>query len=306
MPVACETASDIEESFVGATLHLERIERERDTKRKEGSIYTRTGDKGVSSLFNGDRVHKSNSVFDALGDVDELNACVGLAFEHCSDLGFSDLCTKLEWCMRQLLRVGSLVATPRERSSRMKLKRTIMDASCVKQLESWIDDMSATLPTLSSFVLPIGGKACATLHVCRATSRRAERAILRLDENDTGTVPRLFMNRLSDFFFMAARVASDLEGRGDVVYNRKRQGESSETLERGRPSGGGGRRRATLWLIALAFLLLALAVHTFENPEVFQDFGASLRSFLSEVRAGMSTPVGSKARAPSSTSTWGW
>eukprot|EP00940_MAST-03C_sp_MAST-3C-sp2_P002599 g2599.t1 len=213
---------DIEESFSGATVHMESIEAKQQKKRSGVSVYTKTGDGGISSLFNGDRVPKSSLVFDALGDVDELNTHVGLAYEHTFDLGGQDLCRQLKWIMCKLIRVGSRIATPKTSSS-SKINKVVMDAGCVTQLERWIDEISEALPRISSFLLPVGGKACAALHVCRAVSRRAERSVVRLgrDEDDgAGNVVPMFMNRLSDYFFVAARLANDMEGRREVVYRR--------------------------------------------------------------------------------------
>ena len=164
-----------------------------------------------------------------------------------------------------------------------------------QQLEDWMDEMSDALPTISSFLLPIGGKACAALHVCRATARRAERSILRLDEKNTGNVARLFMNRLSDFFFVAARAASVLEGRGEVIFSRKKSSQKTSGASSQGIALGDSRRRATLGVLAVAFLLLALAVHAFENPQL-----------LSKARAKLGALIGVETKALSSKSAWDW
>ena len=131
--------------------------------------------------------------------------------------------------MTMLLNVGSHVATPRSRSSSLKLARTDIDIESVKRLESWIDDMQSKLPRLTNFLVPVGGEACTSLHVARCVCRRAERTILKLPDTDISDTCRTFMNRLSDYLFMAARLARDAESRDEITYGRAR-GESTRTL----------------------------------------------------------------------------
>lgn len=142
-------------------------------------IYTKTGDKGTSSLYNGERRHKTDGAFEALGDVDELNSLCGVAREFLIELDTErseqvtcivrDLqavtSTKLDWFVcglqlesiqSRLLDVGSAVATPLENSSDGKLKRTLFDAAATCSLESWIDAMDKELPVLANFILPSG------------------------------------------------------------------------------------------------------------------------------------------------------
>ena len=133
--------------------------------------------------------------------------------------------------MTMLLNVGSHVATPRSRSSALKLARTDIDAKSVKTLESWIDEMQSKLPRLTNFLVPIGGEACTALHVARCVCRRAERTILKLPETDISETCIKFMNRLSDYLFMTARLARAAESRDEITYGRAR-GESSRTLRR--------------------------------------------------------------------------
>ena len=133
--------------------------------------------------------------------------------------------------MTMLLNVGSHVATPRSRSSALKLARTDIDAKSVKTLESWIDEMQSKLPRLTNFLVPIGGEACTTLHVARCVCRRAERTILKLPETEISETCRKFMNRLSDYLFMTARLARAAESRDEITYGRAR-GESRRTLRR--------------------------------------------------------------------------
>ena len=142
-------------------------------------IYTKTGDKGTSSLYNGERRHKTDGAFEALGDVDELNSLCGVAREFLLlldterseqvtciviDLKPSALAghhllvpaSQLESIQSRLLDVGSAVATPLENSSDGKLKRTLFDTSATSLLETWIDAMDKELPALTNFILPSG------------------------------------------------------------------------------------------------------------------------------------------------------
>lgn len=183
----------------------------------KSGVYTRTGDKGTSSLFTGERRSKNDLVFHALGTVDELNSHIGLARAYLHDAAVFPLkprlMSALEDVQRRLFHCGALVATPS--SADRPILHNPQDWT--KELEALVDAMDATLPPLASFILPGGGKAAAQLHVCRSTCRRAERCIVELLDRDhtryqTSAVAdaAIFVNRLSDFFFVAARLASDV------------------------------------------------------------------------------------------------
>lgn len=189
-------------------------------------IYTKTGDEGTSSLFNGERRGKTDPSFAALGDVDELNANVGLAREHCLDLkdetARKALTTQLSSIQSRLLDIGSAVATPLPTSSSTKISRSHFSDEHAEELEGWIDEMDEELPTLTTFILPSGGKAGAQLHVARAVCRRAERAVVTLADTVAPSVSK-YMNRLSDYLFTAARLASHRDGREEVTYKKARE-----------------------------------------------------------------------------------
>ncbi len=174
-------------------------------------IYTKTGDKGTSQLFNGERRDKDDEVFQALGAVDECNAMIGLACEYSGEL--SELAAQLEDIMSRMFDVGASVATPLESSSKAKLGRAHFDASHTPRLERWIDAMDEQLPPLTTFILPSGGKCAAHLHVARTLARRAERHVTPLVKSGS-TDPEVgkFLNRLSDYLFMAARFAAKQQG----------------------------------------------------------------------------------------------
>lgn len=197
--------------------------------QRHSSVYTRTGDQGTSSLFTGERRGKESAVFHALGTVDELNSHVGLALAHLRNIVSSasvQLCASnndvqllrrsLESIQRRLLHVGALVATPTTASTSSSSAVPHEPREWTQELEQVIDRLDASLPQLSSFILPGGGNlASAQLHVCRTVCRRAERCVVELlRHEEAGYVgskvheAAIFLNRLSDFFFVAARATT--------------------------------------------------------------------------------------------------
>ncbi|KAL0480211.1 cob(I)alamin adenosyltransferase [Acrasis kona] len=187
---------------------------------KKSMIYTRTGDKGTSSLFNGKRVKKDDLVFEALGSVDELNAQIGLAREYGLQVN-NGLEEMLSIIQSRLLDVGASVATPIDNSSEAKLARVHFDESNVDQLEKWIDEMDHRLPALKNFILPSGGLASSQLHVARTVCRTAERRVVPLVREDhVQDVIQRYLNRLSDYLFVAARTAAAHENKPEVTYKK--------------------------------------------------------------------------------------
>ncbi|KAJ2807081.1 hypothetical protein H4R20_001423 [Coemansia guatemalensis] len=182
-------------------------------------VYTRTGDKGASSLFTGERRPKDDAVFEALGSTDELSSMIGLAIAHLEGTGASTLIPRLEIIQCLLQDVGSNIATPVGSKSQAKVKRTRFDADgnhCTR-LEEWIDELSEGLPVHRSFILPSGGPAASTLHVARTICRRAERSLVPLME-DIDKEAFMFVNRLSDFLFVAARWVAMKQGITEKIY----------------------------------------------------------------------------------------
>ena len=192
--------------------------------RRSFKIYTKTGDKGSSSLFNGERRRKDDKVFVALGDSDELNALLGVACAHCEVDGESGnarsaaLVPHLNVVQSRLLDMGSAIATPLTQSSEKRLQRTAFDSGGdALQLEQWIDAFDAELPPLRNFILPGGGLPAASLHVARAVCRRAERSVVPLVlDGDCDVSAQIYLNRLSDYLFTAARYVATHE----VVYQK--------------------------------------------------------------------------------------
>jgi len=132
-----------------------------------------------------------------------------------------NLSSQLEQIQAFLLEIGSHIATPRNSSPQARIDRTTFDEKHATTLESWIDAMDQKLPPLTNFILPSGGKTSSFLHVCRAICRRAERSIVSLSGD--GSVDQsvtVFINRLSDFFFMSARYAAQLEGKPETIFKK--------------------------------------------------------------------------------------
>ena len=193
-------------------------------------MYTKTGDGGTTSLFNQQRRSKADDYFEALGDTDELNANIGVVRAHCqsagsggSDAVASQLDEQLAEVQSRLFDVGAHLATPRQSSNAAALARTAFDEDHVAQLEAWIDAMEAHLPPLRNFILPSGGFVATQLHVCRAVCRRAERKTVPLvAREDADPVVGRYLNRLSDFFFVAARYAALSSDRPETIWKKPR------------------------------------------------------------------------------------
>lgn len=186
-------------------------------------MYTRTGDKGTTSLYTGAREAKDHPIFEALGDVDELNAAIGLAREFCLAAGVP-IDEQLEEAQSRLMDVGTAIATPiSDDTPDTKRRVAAFPAGQAPRLEAWIDTMDAELPPLRNFILPSGGAAASQLHVARTVCRRAERSVVPLAR--AGSCPAdvaIYLNRLSDALFVAARFAALRQGRSEVVYRKAR------------------------------------------------------------------------------------
>lgn len=177
-----------------------------------GKIYTRTGDKGMTSLFSGERVPKDNLFVEALGCVDEGNSALGVALSFLPrDKQFSSTIEQLETIQHALFDVGAALATPRSCDQNQKLEKTSFDHEAIEWLEKWIDAMESHLPPLKTFILPGGHPAGASLHLSRSLIRRAERQVMPLYEQaDVSQAVLVYLNRLSDYLFMASRYVNHL------------------------------------------------------------------------------------------------
>lgn len=180
-------------------------------------IYTRTGDSGETGLFDGTRVSKADARVAAYGDVDELNAWLGLARAAGAPAGLdANLAAMLEQIQRDLFALGARLADPRHKIAERVTKATIGSAE-VTRLEGWIDALDDELPPLRRFILAGGSPAGAALHVARTVCRRAERAVVGLAEGADGEVI-VYLNRLSDLLFVMARAANHRAGVPEIEW----------------------------------------------------------------------------------------
>jgi len=175
-------------------------------------IYTRTGDAGETSLFGGARVRKDDARIEAYGTVDELNSFIGVARASWPSSSFDG---QLHAIQSDLFDIGAHLASPG--TSRFAGP----DQARVTAMETDIDAMESELAPLKTFILPGGSLAAAQLHVARTICRRAERLVVALRDDDEATKASItYLNRLSDFLFVAARFANHQHGVADVPWTR--------------------------------------------------------------------------------------
>ena len=180
-------------------------------------IYTRTGDDGTTGLGSGDRVKKYDVRVEAFGTVDEANSCIGLARLHTVDHAHVD--AMLNRIQNDMFDLGADLCTPLS-SAPLPYEPLRIVSEQVVRIESEIDELNAELAPLKSFILPGGHPASAYLHLARTVSRRAERLMVELagkPGEHVGTPALHYINRLSDFLFVASRYLND-KGAKDVLW----------------------------------------------------------------------------------------
>lgn len=190
-------------------------------------IYTKTGDRGDTSLYGGRKVPKHDARVEAYGTVDELNATIGLALAFDDDtLGMGELVD----VQSDLFTIGATLAAARPEAAREKGTIPELPAERVEALEAWIDRLDAGLETLDAFILPGGSPAGAHLHTARTVCRRAERSVTRLLADRPDLADRIvpYMNRLSDLLFTLARSVNDMAGTGEARWEPMRQRTDAE------------------------------------------------------------------------------
>jgi cob(I)alamin adenosyltransferase len=180
-------------------------------------IYTKTGDKGETSLFGGDRVSKDDLRIQSYGTVDELNSLLGVVL---SELKTEELRPVIIKIQNDLFTLGSDLATPVEKGNKGFVIPRI-DEKFVLYLEEFIDKYDRQLPELKNFILPGGLKSAALLHVARSVCRRAERETVTLSKNvEIGVQIIVYLNRLSDFLFVLARFENHRNGSQELNWQK--------------------------------------------------------------------------------------
>ena len=163
-------------------------------------IYTKTGDKGISALYGGERVLKNHSRINSYGTIDELNSYIGLIRDQDIDLNIKKSLIKIQ---HDLFTLGSMLATPIEKQT---LNISIVNKESVTFLEKEIDKMNEELPKMTHFILPGGHSTVSFCHIARTVCRRAERLTVCLkEEENLNPIILIYLNRLSDYLFTLAR-----------------------------------------------------------------------------------------------------
>lgn len=183
-------------------------------------IYTKTGDKGATSLIGGVRVSKSSIRIDSYGTVDELNSYLGMVNDTAANAEISNWLREIQ---DRLFTIGSELATAPDKEVKMKLPD--LHESDITWLEQRIDEMNETLPEMRSFIIPGGNLAASTCHVARCICRRAERICVTMHEHNEHVheliVP--YLNRLSDLLFVLARYIGHINGAEELPWRARIQ-----------------------------------------------------------------------------------
>ncbi|WP_313032061.1 cob(I)yrinic acid a,c-diamide adenosyltransferase [Soonwooa sp.] len=183
-------------------------------------VYTKTGDKGETGLYGGTRISKASSRVESYGNIDELNAFIGVAKSYVTDSRVLEQLKKIQF---DLFTVGSEAATPIDKlflaNGKARLPLVISEKE-IEELENWIDAFEEELEPLQYFILPGGGKAATHFHVARTVCRRAERSMVFLNESEE-VRPELikYLNRLSDYLFVLSRYISKIENEPEEYWN---------------------------------------------------------------------------------------
>lgn len=172
------------------------------------SIYTKTGDSGDTSLYDGTRVSKTHPRVIAYGDVDEVQACLGMVRAAGLPADLDEMCVTLQ---RDLFALGARLADPSHKIAG-RVEKIAIDDDSVARLEAWIDRLDEEIPQLRHFILSDGCPAGAALHYARTVCRRAERSVLLLGTDAVEPVLIVYLNRLSDLLFTIARAANHRAG----------------------------------------------------------------------------------------------
>ena len=173
-------------------------------------VVTRTGDDGSTGLADGSRVAKTDARVEAMGDVDELNSCLGLLQAQGIDAAMADMLREIQ---HRLFDLGGELALP---------DTVRLDAAGVRRLEQWVEQYNHGLPPLREFILPGGNQAASICHLARAVCRRCERHLFRLAESAAvNPCSTTYINRLSDLLFVLARVLARRDGDTEIFWHKE-------------------------------------------------------------------------------------
>lgn len=173
-------------------------------------IYTKTGDSGTTGLGDGSRISKASLRINAIGEIDELNCNLGLLLNHELRTDMRKLIIDIQ---HDLFVLGGELSIPGSK---------FVEEDSIKKLENAIDLYNEEIPALKEFILPGGSPAASAAHLCRAVCRRAERAILEIESSESiNSDLTSYINRLSDFLFVVARIVSKDSSVGEVLWQRK-------------------------------------------------------------------------------------
>ncbi|MFT4565607.1 MAG: cob(I)alamin adenosyltransferase [Saprospiraceae bacterium] len=180
-------------------------------------IYTKGGDKGETSLASGRRIQKFNSLIEAYGTVDELNAFIGDLMSKCHILLINDELARIQYL---LFNIGSILARDGVESD----SYPALEVANIAELEQWIDQYTEVLEPMTAFILPSGSQTIAKAHICRTVCRRAERRVLSIEgEINNHDLLIIYLNRLSDYFFTLARYFATIEGVEEYLWNAEKE-----------------------------------------------------------------------------------
>ena len=183
-------------------------------------IATRTGDNGTTGLGNNQRVSKNSLRVHAMGDVDELNSHIGVLL--CEDMS-PDVRELLVEIQHQLFNLGGELSIP---------GFELLKPEAVLALDEALAHYNAQLPRLAEFILPAGNRAASQAHVCRTVARRAERAVVALQQHETmRAAPRQYLNRLSDLLFVLSRALNRMDGGSEVYWKSERLARQNDATE---------------------------------------------------------------------------
>lgn len=181
-------------------------------------IYTKTGDKGSTSLIGGTKVPKSHLRIESYGTIDELNSYIGLCGVYITDNHSGLMLNEIQ---DRLFTIGSTLACDPEKASHMKIPD--LKSNDITLLETEMDTMDEVLPQMKSFILPGGNEAVATLHIARCVCRRAERICVHMQEEKLFIAPMViqYLNRLSDYLFVLARYIGQLTDAREIPWKAR-------------------------------------------------------------------------------------